>query len=362
MNIVFFEKKLFLFTICIIYSGIQAMNQQLHELDSAEENKEILPEEIKYSLSRLKIKDLETEKKSIPLYKSKNVFDYPRQNKLSITPDSLNVALKKNKQVSLFNFITKRESLLSNSTTGFPLEFNENGSQLVIGNVDGSITFFNMFDRFKLQETIKAHDTPLHAISLSKDGSYMVSADETVTKLWDIKNRLCLKTFPSSRYNYCAQMSPNGSFLIFEQNVGCASLAWKDMRILQVTDEYKYTPGKLIYTAAISPDSKKIAIGGSSGCVKVWDKENAKHCTKILSIVATLGSNERVTSVAFDKTGNRIIVAANNGNIKIWDPNKDQILQTLSDDRIEGVAICALTPDNMRLVVSWKDNLGVWEK
>ena len=75
-------------------------------------------------------------------------------------------------------------------TSKYPLtsvEFSLNGDRLFIGGIDNDIKVYNI-GLEKVEEVIKGHPDTISGLSISFDGTYLLSSsfDETV-RIWDVR-------------------------------------------------------------------------------------------------------------------------------------------------------------------------------
>jgi hypothetical protein len=62
-----------------------------------------------------------------------------------------------------------------------------------------------------------------------------------------------------------------------------------------------------------SPDSRRIAAGGTDGTIKVWDTESGQQ------LLTLQGHFENINGVLFSSDGSRIVSASVDKTIRIWD-------------------------------------------
>ena len=171
-----------------------------------------------------------------------------------------------------------------------PVVITPNSSYFIRGSDDGKLKEFNIITG-ELKRVFGDHNSPLFAVAISYDGTYVASSSDETIKIWDYASGKLIYTLEDHQDCVsCLQFDPEGGYLI-----------------------------------SGSVDSE----------IKVWDLESGK-------IKRTLSSHWRdVTSLAFSKNGEYLISGASDRTINIWDTQKGRLITTLVDhiDNALGVAI-----------------------
>ena len=110
------------------------------------------------------------------------------------------------------------------------------------------------------------------------------------------------------------------------------------------------------FTAALafSPDGSKVASGGSSNTVHVWDVPAVRNSNVLR------GHTDWVKTVAFSPDGARLASGADDSTIIVWDLRKKSQLLTLATG--EPVIALAFSPDGSRLASNGVDQtVRIWE-
>jgi tetratricopeptide (TPR) repeat protein len=152
-------------------------------------------------------------------------------------------------------------------------------------------------------KTLSEHKVWPSCMAFSRDGKYIVSADEDLTiKIWDVTTG-------------------------------------KEVMTLQEEGRYRY-----IYCIAFSPDGKRIVSGG--GGVTVWNLET-RNQEMILQ-----GHGGWSQAVVFSPDGKRIIAGC--GDVKVWDASTGAELLSLGGDKISAWNV-AISPDGKTIATTDKD-------
>ena len=110
----------------------------------------------------------------------------------------------------------------------------------------------------------------------------------------------------------------------------------------------------VIYSVAISPDSKIIASGNSEQNIELWDLQTSKKLQTLK------GNTGRVYDVYFSPDGKRIVSASDDRKVIIWDVKTGKILNNLEGHQ-ERVYTAIFSPDGKAIASSSADRtIRLW--
>jgi WD40 repeat protein len=214
--------------------------------------------------------------------------------------------------------------------------------------------------------TLKEAKGFVRGVIFSPDGTRLVGAsDDGTVKLWDAATgKECFSLKGQTHSLVSLALSLNGKFLASAAEGGAAKV-W-DL----VTREACFTTeGRAgsVGSVAFSPDSKRLATGGSGR----WDAENksVESGLKVWDLAtdresfSLKGHTAAVFSVVFSPDGKRLLSAAVDGTVKVWDAILGKECFSFSIIRQKKRVISgAFSPDSNRLASAAADGtVTVWD-
>ncbi len=160
-------------------------------------------------------------------------------------------------------------------------------------------------------------ETPVFGARFSPDSAFLAGGDRAANlTVWDAKTGAVLLGplpdlgIPSSRYSTI--FSASGRSLLAESNAPNKEvIAVVDLANRKVSTPI--SPGGLIWGLALSPDEKRVAIGGSSGAIRMWDVASNQ-----LEGEPFVPRRAIIRGIAFDRSGERLLTW-NRIELYLWD-------------------------------------------
>jgi WD40 repeat protein len=249
--------------------------------------------------------------------------------------------------------------------------FHPDGNVVAWGTSDGTIKLWDIVQGTQHGETLRGHLPPVNSIAFSADGKTLVSsgAPQSV-KIWDVATgaQLASMSFRSTAA-LCVAFAPNENVVAIaagnlKRSVGAVKF-WDVSGELTHALADRHTKG--IKCLTFSQDSGRLATGGLDETAKIW---NARTAT----LQATLPHPGGVHFVAFSSDG-RLLVSAmkyainqrkvkDGARVRLWDTVTWQEKRTQGWKRLEtGMELdgLVLSPDGTILAISQGSSIQLWD-
>ncbi len=239
--------------------------------------------------------------------------------------------------------------------------------------------------------TLDGNTDAVHLVSVSPDGTTLVSAEEKTIMLWDVETREQIGTLGEHPYvvNSVA-FSPDGTTLAvgifrkvvlwnvdtWEQIVSLEGLRFGANSVSFSSDGTTLASGSwrtvmlwdwktgeqiaalehsdAVISVSFSPDGTILATGSLDGSVILWDVE-------IREQIATLeGHMYGVDSVSFSPDGTILATGSSDDTIILGDVGTREKIDTLKGHR-NGVFSVSFSPDGSILASAWGNNVILWD-
>lgn len=199
----------------------------------------------------------------------------------------------------------------------------------------------------------------IHAVSLSPDGSHLVTRSNDDIRMWDTETgaQIGQATVDPTEEMLClafttegvrvATISLRGSLKLWKWWPSRASLRSLGGRLKGHTDR--------VLAAAFSPDGSRVASGSCDGTVRLWSASKCA-CRLVLK-----GHEGPVNAVAFSPRGKHVASASDDHTVRVWETRTGTAVGVLL-----GHAACvrsvSFSPDGSRMASSSADGtVRVWD-
>lgn len=242
------------------------------------------------------------------------------------------------------------------------LAWSPDGTSLATGSYDGVTRVLNA-STGQLLVGLPGHVSTVTDISFSPDGKSLVScAADRMIKTWNNGSGRELLTINAENNNARLAYSPDGSQLVTVGGSGIPKI-WDPgtgqlLRTLPATD-----PPHVLVSVAFAPNGKLLAAGSVDGNVTVWDLERNQ-------IVKTwIAHPNTIFGINFSPDGKRLVTTGFDGICIVWDVTSGQAVTKFDghgrhagSPQMQMVFSAVFNPDGQRVASAGYDGaVRVWD-
>jgi WD40 repeat protein len=240
------------------------------------------------------------------------------------------------------------------------VRFDASGSKLLAGGgyADGKALLFDSHSKQIVRE-FGGHRAGLMSAEFSPSGQHIATASlDGTAGLWasDTGERIAtLEHDPTGLQR--ATFSPDGSRLALTS-------AQEQLRERDSVTVWDIPEGRLVarlpheqtvLASSFTPDSKLLATGGLSPIIQLWRTVDGTPAGKLS------GHSVRVRSLRFDATGDRLLSAADDGTVRIWDIRTLGLSRIWTEPALGNTMDAVWSPDEKQVAVATQQGvIWVW--
>ncbi|HEY7314352.1 MAG TPA: serine/threonine-protein kinase [Gemmataceae bacterium] len=234
--------------------------------------------------------------------------------------------------------------------------FSPDGRRLASGSADGRVRVWDAA-RGEIVVTWRAH-AAVTGLDFDPSGGRLASTgrgeQRGELKLWDATTGKALAGKPCPNLLTAVVFGADGRSLVTSGHDGNV-LVWNATTLDASPRDFKGHPAQIVpwTSVALSADGQWVAIGGSGGVVRVWDKSTAQEFLT--------PTQAGVSGLAFGGRDGRILTATADNSIHGWFTKSGKPAFTLRGHR-RAVTAVACSPDGCCLVSGSRDRtVKLWD-
>jgi WD40 repeat protein len=250
------------------------------------------------------------------------------------------------------------------------------GQRLLSSSWDGTLKVWDL-QCAVVRCTLEGHTEGISGVAVTPDGKIAISASRDGTrKVWDLESGESLKTFPIRKGSNEAPVLVNGQksvFNIYNPISEHLAVTLDGQKVISTSDYPTWLNHTLIvwnlltgqeefslsghqssiHDLVIMSDGQRVISAANDRTIKVWNLNNRGE-------LFTLANSVGVESIVVLPDGKHLVSATGNGAIKVWDLENRKELGTLGvHHRVHAIAV---TPDGRRVISGASDgSLKVWK-
>jgi hypothetical protein len=228
--------------------------------------------------------------------------------------------------VAVFDGVNDRRVLIAvladSDDTILAIGLSKDGKKLAAAGCDRLVRVWDLTPgvaQAKLEQSIENHADWVFGVAFSPDGKYLLTASRDKTaKVWDLKAKELVATFPDHQNGvYAVAITPDGKF-------GISAGEDNNVRYWEATDAAKKIGkqtrasgghGKAVFRLAYHADPKAplLATCSGDGTVRLWNPTNGG------ALKTLTGLTDYVYAVALSPDGKRVAAGGYSGEVRVWD-------------------------------------------
>ncbi|KAI0681581.1 WD40-repeat-containing domain protein [Earliella scabrosa] len=223
------------------------------------------------------------------------------------------------------------------------LGYTPDGSMLIAGGYDGSLSIYNA-ETYEPMATIRKHFAVITFIVFSPDGRFMATGGtESEAHVWELASLgqgVPKSSLQGHKGMVCnVAFSPDGRRIITASDDG-SSRVWKAETGEAHVILHEHTGP--VWCVAFSADGKQVASGSSDSTVKICDSYSGERALSLD------GHDNMINSVAFSPGGKFIASAASDNTVRLWNAEDGSLTATFNEHS-DNVTTVMFGPDDATL-------------
>ena len=267
------------------------------------------------------------------------------------SPDGMRLATgSPDKTAKIWDAGTGRELLTLTGHTGAVtgVAWSPDGRRLATASADNTAKIWNVETGEELL-TLRGHGGKVSSVAWSPDGRRLATASEDKSaKIWDALTGLALQSLSNHIESVSSvTWSPNGRLLATQTEFGGVQI-WDAERAIDLRQlgNSGYSFGSVV---TWSPDGKRIALACLYGA-KLWDAATGEKLSTLT------GHSSIVFSAAWSPDSRRLATGGADETAKVWDVQTGRELLSLPN-RVGSVSSVAWSPDGRLLAAAGDDSI-----
>lgn len=214
---------------------------------------------------------------------------------------------------------------------------------------------------------LQGHRTDVRAMDISNDSSLLATASNGTLKVWNLKTRMCLRTFDCG-YALCCRFLPGGFLIVVGTRNGDLQLF--DLASSTMLDNKEGAHDAAIWSLDITSDGKKLVTGSADKSVKFWKFQVEKDLiagtvdkfapVMKLSHDTTLELNDDVLSVRISPEDKYLAISLLDNTVKVFFLESMKFYLSLYGHKLPVLSIDISFDSKVIITSSADKNIKIW--
>eukprot|EP00899_Mesostigma_viride_P013723 jgi/Mesvir1/22351/Mv03617-RA.1 len=228
--------------------------------------------------------------------------------------------------------------------------------------MDRHVLLWNPYSA-KPMATLAGHKSSVQDVLVSEEENQIITLGvDKVIKVWDIRNHKCLQTFVDKA---CYRPENRISAMLYDPNKAWLVTGTTHLRVWPLRSRQNDAEGLVhkdpLAGALYNQNFDQVVSGDHGGMVCVWEVTNGALCFRF----GNAHGNAKITAMAFDTHGRRLLTGSHAGDIKMWNFSIGSCLKTLkskSSSEVAGIMYVKGGYHSKHIItVGWDQKVSFWE-
>ena len=236
------------------------------------------------------------------------------------------------------------------------IQFVPGSSEFYTADSEGRLLHFNLSNPEGNLKALSDSGTVINQLAISPDGKWLACATWSGVQLYDLSARgTPMKSFTGHTGNVLAVAFLPDSKSFISSGIDKKVLLWN---VATENSRAISNVQTIVQDIAVKPDGSMIAAATKEGKLLVWNQRNGVFNDPDMFYEE---ARNPVSAVCFSKDGSVLVSGDQQGNVKIWDTDTKNLIQTLRG-HVALIEDVQYNPDDSQLASVGRDGtIQIWE-
>ncbi len=208
---------------------------------------------------------------------------------------------------------------------------------------------------------LPGHRSDVRALALNSNDSFILTASQSVAKIWSSESAKCVSTIALGGAGLCCVFLPLDKHAAVGTKEG--KLEMISVATAAVVETVSCHDGA-VWDCVVAPNKKGLVTGGADKTVKFWDfavrKAADGSSALTLQLARTLAVSDDVLSLCFSGDGKLLAVSLLDATIKVYYVDSLNLFLTLYGHKLPVLSISISTDGRLLVSGSADKNVKIW--
>ncbi len=236
------------------------------------------------------------------------------------------------------------------------IQFVPGSSEFYSADSEGKLLHFDLNNPGKEFSVLSDSGTVIEELAISPDGKWLACATWSGVQLYDLSARGTPKKILTGHTGnvLSVEFLPDSKFIL-TGSIDKKLLLWDLSRETSIPISNQQT---IVQDLTVSPNGRLVAGATKEGKLLLWNRSGSNFGEPILLFEQ---ARNPISSVCFSNDGSVLVSGDRQGNVKIWDVNRRELIQTLRGHTAQ-IEEVQYSPNDSQLASVGRDGtIQIWE-